>query len=238
MRENPAYGARRIAISLNVNKKRVSRVMRGFDLKPARRRKKPRKLNDENQAPVQFKNLIKKICPIKPNIIWAGDFTYIWFKNKFVYVATILDIFSRKIVGCVIKDSHNTDLVEGAFRKALSTTGQVPEFLHHDQGSEYRSEKYTKISEELDIKVSMSRKGAPWENGYQESFYAGFKRDLGNPSRFDSYGELIEAVHQTINYYNNRRIHSALKTSPQQFIQNYERRYQGHPYGLPLVSNS
>ena len=94
MKANPAYGARRIAISLDVNKKRVSRIMRAFNLKPARRRKKPRKPNDINQAPTQYTNLIKKICPIKPNIIWVGDFTYIWYQNKFRNRAQIILQFS------------------------------------------------------------------------------------------------------------------------------------------------
>src|SRR3990167_7777422 len=94
--------------------------------------------------------------------------------------------------------------------------------VHSDQGSEYTSSDYTNLIEMLGIQISMSRKSSPWENGYQESFFNNFKTDLGLEfDRFDNVGELIEAVHQTINYYNKQRIHTTLKMSPTRFHQLY-----------------
>jgi transposase InsO family protein len=85
------------------------------------------------------------------------------------------------------------------------------------QGSEYDAQDYTDTAESLGIKISMSKKQSPWENSYQESFYSNFKVDLADPNRFELLGELIEAIHQTIRYYNAKRIHTALKMSPEQY---------------------
>mgnify|MGYP001610886292 FL=1 len=100
----------------------------------------------------------------------------------------------------------------------------APEILHSDQGSEYKSKDYIALAENLGIKVSMSRKGSPWENGYQESFYSQFKVDLGDPNRFDRLGELVWAIYKTIYEYNNSRIHRSLKMPPAEFAQRYYER--------------
>ncbi len=97
-----------------------------------------------------------------------------------------------------------------------------PRIIHSDQGSEYASKDYSACIQKLSIKQSMSAPGCPWENGYQESFYKGFKLDLGDPNRFDSLGELVAAIYQTINYYNEKRIHSALKVPPRLFKEQHE----------------
>ena len=92
-----------------------------------------------------------------------------------------------------------------------------PRIIHSDQGSEYASMDYINLVQSLKIKQSMSAPGCPWENGYQESFYKGFKLDIGDPNRFATLGELVAAVYQTINNYNQKRIHSALKLLPAVF---------------------
>lgn len=217
MKEDPAYGKDRLAIKLKVNHKKVSRVMNKFNLKPARRRKKPRKKLDEKQLATKYPNLIKDVIPSSANLIWVSDFTYINFQNKFVYLATVMDIFTRQIIGWEIRTRHTTNLVKSALEDALQRTQSKPQIFHSDQGSEYRSEIITDILESKSIKISMSNKSSPWQNACQESFYAGFKLDLGDPDRFESLGELIAEIHQTINYYNKRRIHTALKMSPDQF---------------------
>jgi transposase InsO family protein len=94
--------------------------------------------------------------------------------------------------------------------------------VHTDQGAEYRSKEYAKLMADLDVKISMSKKGSPWENGYQESFYNNFKTDLGLEfERLQTIGELVEAVHQVISYYNNQRIHTTLKMPSAKFKQRY-----------------
>lgn len=93
----------------------------------------------------------------------------------------------------------------------------MPVYFHSDQGSEYESEGYLNLIEDNKVIVSMSRKSHPWENGCQESFYSGFKLDLGSTNHYRKLGELYEKIAQTLHYYNNLRIHTKLKTSPVKF---------------------
>lgn len=226
MSENPSYGHRRIAIALKLNKKRILRIMKKYDLKPAKRRlKKPRKLNDLNKPAAVYKNLVKNLCPITPHAIWVSDFTYISFKDSFVYLAAVTDIFTRMIVGWSISVKHSSDFVLEAVQDAVNRTNTMPHILHSDQGSEYTSHEYLTFAKAKEIEISMSRKSSPWENGYQESFFATFKLELGDPERFETLGELTEAIHLTINYYNRNRIHSKLKMSPYQYYLNYLKKF-------------
>lgn len=231
--DNPAYGHKRIALELKLNKKRILRVMKKFGIKPYRKRKKPRKRGDENKPSTRYKNLIENFCPIIPGFVWVSDFTYIRFRDKFIYLATIMDVFTREIVGWNISRFHNQELVIGAMEHALSNPGhRVPVYLHSDQGSEYEAQAYTNIAQKLKIKVSMSRKSSPWENAHQESFYSQFKVDLGDPARFDILGELIEEIHQTVDYYNHRRIHSSLKMTPAKFRKQCEKSFKSLRIGV------
>jgi transposase InsO family protein len=136
-----------------------------------------------------------------------------------------MDLYTREIVGWSLSARHTKDLVLNAFFDAFENKGILPKFVHSDQGSEYNCFEYTKLVADLGVTVSMSKKASPWENGYQESFYDNFKTDLGLEfDRFNSVGEFVEAIHQTINYYNQRRIHTTLKMSPAQFKQQYLRK--------------
>ena len=159
--------------------------------------------------------------PRGPGDIYASDFTYIKYHGKWVYVATVLDVFTREIVGVSILNTHAAQLVINALSSAILHRAP-PRIIHSDQGSEYASQDYTNLIQSLKIKQSMSAPGCPWENGYQESFYKGFKLDLGDPNRCHTLGELVAAIYQTINYYNQRRIHSALKQPPRVFAQKYQ----------------
>ncbi len=222
MGKHPAYGHKRIAMALKLNKKRILRVMNKFDLKPYRRRaRKPNKPDDQNKQPSIYPNLIKYFCPIRPNVVWVADFTYISFQGMFIYLATIEDRFTRKIVGFNIGSRHSAELVCVAFNNALKTTGKPPLYHHCDRGSEYDSTEYLNLLKRENIQISMSKKASPWENPHKESDYSNFKLDLGHTSQFDSMGELINAIYQTIYYYNNKRIHTTLKMSPQRFIEQY-----------------
>lgn len=215
--DNPAYGHKRIALALKLNKKRILRVMKKFGLKPYKRRvKKPRKKGNEGKPMTKYQNLIKDLKPTKRNEIWVSDFTYIRFREKFIYLATIMDLFSREIVGFNVSRFHNSELVLGALEDAVRKNNP-PGYLHSDQGTEYDSQKYTNLAEGLGIKISMSAKQSPWENAYQESFYSQFKVDLGRTDRFNELGELIEAISGTLLYYNTKRIHTTLKMSPEQY---------------------
>lgn len=222
LKKHHSYGHKRIAIELKLNKKRILRVMKKYGIKPYRRIcRKPVKKDDMQKVPVVYPNLIKLICPIQPNVIWATDFTYLQFNGRFIYLATIIDIFTREIIGWNISAYHNKELVIGALNHAFLRTGKVPVYVHSDQGSEYDSEAFVRLVQLFGSIVSMSNKQSPWENAYQESFYSQFKVDLGFVSGFNSVEELMEGIYQTIHYYNYDRIHTSLKMSPVLFKQKY-----------------
>src|SRR3989344_4897664 len=215
--DNPAYGHKRIALALKLNKKRILRVMKKFGIQPYKRRvKKPRKKEDEGKPATKYQNLIKGFIPTRRDQVWVSDFTYFNFGERFIYLATIMDLFTREIVGFNISRFHNSELVLGALEDAVRKNNP-PDCLHSDQGTEYDSQKYTNLAESLGIKISMSAKSSPWENTYQESFYSQFKVDLGRTDRFNEIGELIEAISQALLYYNTKRIHTALKMPPEEF---------------------
>jgi len=225
--KHKSYGHKRIALDLKLNKKSILRVMKKYGIKPYRRRAaSPRKKDDEGKAVTKWKNEIMNFCPIKPNVVWASDFTYIKFQGNFLYLATIIDIDTREIIGWNISTMHDTKLVLGAFQHATQRIQKVPIFLHSDQGSEYDAKQYEDYVLEKDIIISMSHKSSPWENAFQESFYSQFKVDLGYVSRFETVEELIEEIYRTIYYYNNQRIHTKLKMTPVIFKQKYEDRLE------------
>jgi transposase InsO family protein len=219
--DNPSYGHKRIALALKLNKKRILRVMHKFNIKPYRRRRKRLvKQNDLNKLATKYTNLIENLVIHKPHQVWVSDFTYIKWQNRFIYLATIIDVYSRYAVGFNISRFHNKELVIGALEDAL-TNHPKPEFLHSDQGSEYDSQAYSSFCEKIGIQISMSRKSSPWENGYQESFYSHFKVDLADVNRFSDIAELIEEINYQIWYYNNKRLHGRIKTTPKNRLESY-----------------
>lgn len=218
LRSHPAYGHKRIADETGINKKRALRVMKIFGIKPYRRR--GRKWRKSNKNQVSFPNLLLAEHPVKQSYIWASDFTHIPFHRKTIYLATVIDLFTREVVGFSVLATHSVQLIMQAFLSAVHKHAP-PGILHSDHGSEYCSKDYLKLIQNLGVIVSMSKKGAPWENGYQESFYSQFKVDLGDPNRFASLGELVYAVYQTIHSYNRYRIHSKLKMPPAVFAERH-----------------
>jgi len=215
LKDNPSYGHKRLAVELHANKKRVLRVMKIFGLKPYRRRgRKWRKSKDNGCV---YPNLLQKMSfPESSRVAWVSDFTYLPFHGRFVYLATIMDIYDRRIVGWSVLTGHTAHLTIAALIDALEKHRR-PIILHSDQGSEYKSRTYTTFTERLGIRLSMSAKGSPWENGYQESFYSQLKVDLGDPNRFQTLGELVAAIYLQLHYYNTVRIHTKLKMPPAVF---------------------
>jgi len=162
-----------------------------YDIKPFRRRgKKPNYTRPPSLADAELPNLVKDYFPDKPGDVWVSDFTYVPYGGRFIYLATIMDMYSREIVGWYISSRHDTALVAAAFFDALEQHAR-PRILHSDRGSEYLSQIYMELATNCGIEMSYSAKACPWENGYQESFYNGFKVDLGDPGRFESIGQLV-----------------------------------------------
>jgi putative transposase len=215
LEDNPSYGHKRIAIELALNKKQIRRVMRKYDIRPRRSRKKPSRSTDLSQSSVS-PNLLISLFPLFKNHIWVTDFTYLKWRDRWVYVSTVIDLFTREVVGLSIKTSRGAILVSETILNALSQR-EAPAIIHSDQGSEYKSKLFRMILKDFNILPSMSKKASPWQNGYQESFYGNWKVDIGDVNRFKSLGELTAEIYKSIYYYNYHRIHTSLGMSPKNY---------------------
>lgn len=159
----PSYGHKRLGLPLKIGKNRARRVMKKFGLKPYRRRgRKFKKSKDNGHI---YPNLLMTTMPSGPQQIWVSDFTHIVYGKTTLYLATVMDIWTREIVGFILSTSHSVWLVIETFLSALNFRGP-PEIIHSDQGSEYKAGVYTSLVEEVGVKISMSNKASPWENGY------------------------------------------------------------------------
>lgn len=222
--EHPRYGHRRIALALgDVGKNRVRRVMRLYGLAPDMKHKPGWRKPGKSARPAP-ENILKAqgIVAERPGHVWACDFTYLWCMGRWYYLATVIDLYTREIVGWNLSTQHDAELVVGALYDALSRF-DAPAYLHFDRGAEYLSQQHLSVCESLEITVSASAKGSPWENGFQERFYGTFKAELGSLKDMQSQGELLERIAITLNYYNTKRIHTRLKTSPKQYRENYNK---------------
>jgi len=159
MTRHKAYGHKRLALDLKINKKRALRVMKLFGLKPQRRRKKLDKPQDLGQAPMAIPNLVQGIIIDAPNQVWVSDFTYLPYQGRFVYLSTMEDVLTRQIVSWEVSVRHNTDLVAQALLNAVEHY-PAPRIAHSDQGSEYRSQLYLDLLKSLNIQPSMSDKAS------------------------------------------------------------------------------
>jgi putative transposase len=205
--------------NITINHKKIARIKQKYDIRTQYRRAKVKRQTVPDAKTLGITNLIKNKVAQYPNHIWSCDFTYLFFQNKWQYLATIKDNFTKEILASTLSDNHNQELVINTFNKARIYG--FPMYLHSDQGSEYRSANYLFICKQSGIQISMSAKGRPTENGCQESFYSYFKLELGNINRFNTYQELEFSIGKQIHYYNNNRIHSVIRTSPARFRSRY-----------------
>lgn len=144
---------------------------------------------------------------------WVQDFTYLWFERSWVYLAVVLDLATRQVVGWSVGLSHSGELTYKALLDALSRH-KPPTILHSDQGSEYLSTRHQELCQRMGITLSCSAKSSPWQNGYMERWFGSSKLELGPLKQFASLPQLHESIALTIHYYNTKRIHTALKMPP------------------------
>ena len=225
--EFPAYGYRRITFELNrrgfqVNHKRVLRLMRQDNLLCLRRKSFVVTTDSRHHLPV-YPNLARDITPDGVNQLWAGDSTYIRLRTEFIYLAVVLDAFSRRVIGWALGRTLEARLAVSALTMALRQRQPEPGLTHHsDRGVQYASYEYTDLLKQYGIQISMSRKGNPYDNAACESFMKTLKyeevyrceyRDLADA--YAQIGEFLERV------YNQQRLHSALGyVPPAEFEQN------------------
>jgi transposase InsO family protein len=209
---HPAYGHLRLGWHLKVNHKRISRVMRKYGLKPPRR--KVHSYCTISTPHPTFTNLIKDWLPTKPHELWVADVSFIKFQDRFWYLSTIVEVVTRQVLAVQVSRYHNHQLVLTTLKQAMIMAGTLPQIFHSDQGTEFMAQAVIDFLLANQVKVSVSDKGAPWQNGYQESFFGRFKTEMGDFNRFDTVGEFIEAIYQQVHYYNYDRIHTALRMPP------------------------
>jgi len=218
--ESPAYGYRRITCKLRqrgfaVNHKRVLRMMREDNLLCVRKRAFVVTTDSRHNLPV-YPNLARAVQPTAINQLWVADITYIRLRAEFVYLAVVLDAFSRRVIGWALGRTLEAGLAVTALRMALIERQPAPGLVHHsDRGVQYASQDYTAMLKQHHATISMSRKGNPYDNAACESFMKTLKyeevyrneyRDF--PDARASIGEFLERV------YNQQRLHSALGYVP------------------------
>ena len=210
---HPAYGHRRLGWHLAINPKKIRRIMKKYGIKVPRR-KRGNSFCTVSVKHRLYPNLIKDLPITYENQLWCSDTSRFIFHGQKWYIVTIIDIFTRQVIGVSIGRHHNSELVLKAIEVAIEKTHTTPAIFHSDQGTEFMAENITSFLEQLGIKVSASDKASPWQNGYQESFFGKFKDEIGDINRFETPGELLEELYHQIHYYNHERIHTAFKMPP------------------------
>lgn len=226
--EMPGYGYRRITHELirrgvRVNHKKVLHLMRKDNLLCLRKRKFLRTTDSQHGFEV-YPNLVTDLVVNDVNQLWVADITYIRLLREFVYLAVILDAFSRRCIGWSLGNTLEGELTLTALRMALSKRRFHPGLIHHsDRGVQYASTEYIDLLKEHEIRISMSRKGNPYDNARAESFIKTFKyeevylfeyQDMADAK--DRIGHFLERV------YNEKRLHSAIGyLPPAEFEQKY-----------------
>jgi putative transposase len=223
------YGSPRVHQDLmvwgyEISKKTVANMMRELGLK-ATPEEKYVVTTDSNHALPIYSNLLKRnFTATEPDQVWVTDITYIRTLEGWVYLATVLDLFSRKIIGLCMDKHMKQSLTLEALKMAHRTRKPSGEVIHHsDRGSQYCSKEYVGYLENNNFQISMSRKGDPYDNACIESFHATIKKELAYRRRFKSRTEAAKAIkHYIHSHYNSRRRHSTLGyLSPREFETNY-----------------
>jgi transposase InsO family protein len=218
--EAPAYGYRRITHELqrrgfDINHKRVLRMMREDNLLCVRRRAFVVTTDSRHNLRV-YPNLAREMTPSAINQLWVADITYIRLRTEFVYLAVVLDAFSRRVIGWALGRTLEAELAVVALRMALIERQPPPGLVHHsDRGVQYASHIYTELLKQHQATISMSRKGNPYDNAACESFMKTLKQEEVYRNEYCDFhearariGEFLECV------YNQKRLHSALGYRP------------------------
>ena len=226
-----AYGWPRIWRELRkqgirVGKQRVQRLMQKHGIH-ARGRRKFRVITTDSKhnLPIAPNLLDRNFTPAAPNQAWVGDFTYIATEEGWLFLAVVIDLFSRKVIGWSMRPDMHRNLVIDALEMAWfqrNPSKQAGLVFHSDRGSQYASEDFRKVLEHCSITPSMSRKGNCWDNACSETLFGSLKVERLHGQRFETIRDAKDAVIAWLLWYNQTRMHSTLKyVSPMQFEQDW-----------------
>ncbi len=226
---NPFYGVQRLGIVLGWSQNKTRRIRRlasvdarTYHSTKTRQTSPTPQLTPPPNALKPYATFIHPDRPqdgqtytimAKESHAWVQDFTHVRCGRQWYYMAAIIELASRRVVGWSVGAAHDTSLTLSALKLALGKHASPP-ILHSDQGSEYLSYAHKDICEAYEMTLSCSTKSSPWQNGFMESFFGKFKPELGHPSGYATPETLFERVAKNMHYYNNTRIHSALGMSP------------------------
>jgi putative transposase len=209
------YGTRRVRNELRrlpyrywLNRKRIQRIMRQEGLLRQVKLRRCRTTNSDHPYP-RYRNLVKDMAITEPDQVWVSDVTYIRLGARFVYLAVIMDVYTRMIRGWELRKTLDQQLTLAALRMALSD--HVPQIHHSDQGVQYAAHTYIDMLKERNIQISMATIGEPKENGYAERLMRTIKEEEVDLSEYQNYADARFQIGNFIDdVYNHKRIHSSL----------------------------
>jgi putative transposase len=226
----PTYGSRRLTAQLRrephelvVNRKRVQRLMREMGL-VGRRKRAGQVTTDSRHSYPRYPNLVAGLEVSKPDEVWVSDITYVRLRSEFIYLAVIMDVFTRIIRGWCVSRSLAVELTLSALEQALAKG--VPRIHHSDQGVQYAATEYTSRLVEAGVAISMAEAGHAEQNGYCERVIRTIKEEEVYLSEYRDFEEAREEIGRFIDYvYLNKRIHSALGyLTPAEFEQQWKQK--------------
>jgi putative transposase len=214
----PCYGYRRTTAELKrrswqVNRKRIARLMAKLGIRAKTPAVRKRRTTDSNHPYPRYPNLVDDLKVTYPDQVWVADITYIRLKKDFVYLAVLMDIFTRSIRGWHLDRSLEQSLTQEALCKALET--RCPEIHHSDQGVQYAANQYVELLEGHAVQISMAEVGEPTQNGYAERLMRTIKEEEVDLSDYEDYHHAYQQIGQFLDdVYMCKRVHSSLKYLP------------------------
>jgi transposase InsO family protein len=193
-----------------VSRKRVARLMQQEGLQARRKRRFRTTTDSKHKLPIAPNELARDFEVIAPNVAWVTDITYVWTREGWLYLAALLDLFSRRVVGWATSDNLSTTLALDALAMAVRARKPPQGVIHHsDRGCQYASEDYREALAAAGIRRSMSRKGDCWDNAVAESFFSSIKAELIHDADFHDRRSAAAAIDEYIHvFYNRQRRHS------------------------------
>ena len=238
----PSYGYRRVTAQLHrddikVNHKRVLRLMRDKNLL-CRARKVFKATTNSAHSLRKYPNLIKDFVPYKTDQLWHADITYIRIATSFVYLAALIDGFSRKVIGYGLGRTLSADLAMAALTDAISKRNTDSLIHHSDRGIQYCCYDYVKVLKDHGISISMSGKANPYDNAKMESFFRTLKVEEVYMFEYETYAEVLERIPYFIEeVYNRKRLHSSLGYMPPEEFENINEKQKGNESHQLILTN-